>query len=39
MYTYIMGASESFERKRAAKRALREEHMVEPGDIAVTSPH
>jgi HAE1 family hydrophobic/amphiphilic exporter-1 len=39
MYTWIMGAAEARERRRAAKRALREEHMVEPGDIAVSSAH
>ena len=39
MYTWIMGAVEARERRRAAKRALREEHLVEPGDIAVASPH
>jgi HAE1 family hydrophobic/amphiphilic exporter-1 len=35
MYTWIMGAVDSSQRRRAAKRALIEEHMVEPGDVPV----
>jgi HAE1 family hydrophobic/amphiphilic exporter-1 len=35
MYTWIMGAVEGGQRRKAAKRALFEEHMVEPGDVPV----
>jgi len=38
MYTWIMGAVEGSQRRRAAKRALQEEHMVEPGDVPMPSP-
>ena len=38
MYTWIMGAVEAGQRRRAARRALQEEHRVEPGDVPVASP-
>jgi len=38
MYVWIMGAVEGLQRRRAAKRALQEEHKVEPGDVPLPSP-
>jgi HAE1 family hydrophobic/amphiphilic exporter-1 len=38
MYTWIMGGVERWQRRRGAKRALLEEHMVEPGDVPVQAP-
>ena len=38
MYAWIMGGVEASQRRKAAKRALQEEHMVEPGDVPVELP-